>query len=347
VNGTGPLSSTGPLNSTPDDDRGSSRAARLVRLGFVDPRHAGTVATASRLGFGILTELAKSPDPDLALESLAHLLAAADDVPTLRRALDTDVALRARLFAVLGASAALGDHLASHPADWHQLADPELDAVRPTVTGLQAELLEAVEETYGSAVSVALGARYRRLLLQLAARDLVGGLSLDEVAAELADLAGATLDAALEIAVRELPLDAVPCRLAIIGMGKCGGRELNYVSDVDVIFVAEPATVGGTALDEAAALRTATQLATAVMRICAPIWQVDANLRPEGKMGPLVRTLASHVAYYQRWAKTWEFQALLKARPVSRHCSRWCGRPRAATTSSRTSSRCDAASNRA
>lgn len=102
-------------------------------------------------------------------------------------------------------------------------------------------------------------------------------------------------------------------------MGKCGGHELNYVSDVDVIFVGE-ATDGA---DEGKALRAATKLASHMMRICSEttvegsIWPVDANLRPEGRNGPLVRTLSSHLAYYQRWAKTWEFQALLKARPVA------------------------------
>ena len=110
-------------------------------------------------------------------------------------------------------------------------------------------------------------------------------------------------------------------------MGKAGGRELNYVSDVDVIFVAEalepagsPDAERGT---EQAALRTATTLALGMMQACSAstpegtIWPVDAALRPEGKAGPLVRTLASHLAYYEQWAKTWEFQALLKARPIA------------------------------
>ncbi len=102
-------------------------------------------------------------------------------------------------------------------------------------------------------------------------------------------------------------------------MGKCGGRELNYISDVDVIFVAEPEE----GEDETAALRTATQLASTVMRLCSQptaegtIWEVDAGLRPEGRNGALVRTLRSHIGYYERWARTWEFQALLKARAVA------------------------------
>ncbi len=107
-------------------------------------------------------------------------------------------------------------------------------------------------------------------------------------------------------------------------MGKCGGHELNYVSDVDVVFVFEPAELeSGERADESAALRAATQLASHLMRVCSDqtregtIWPVDANLRPEGAHGPLVRTLASHRGYYEKWAKTWEFQALLKARPVA------------------------------
>ena len=88
---------------------------------------------------------------------------------------------------------------------------------------------------------------------------------------------------------------------------------------VDVGDLAEP--VDGA--DEGAALRAATQLASHLMRICSDhtregtIWPVDANLRPEGSQGPLVRTLASHQGYYEKWAKTWEFQALLKARPIA------------------------------
>ncbi|WP_131760321.1 bifunctional [glutamine synthetase] adenylyltransferase/[glutamine synthetase]-adenylyl-L-tyrosine phosphorylase [Actinomadura fibrosa] len=165
---------------------------------------------------------------------------------------------------------------------------------------------------------VALRAAYRRRLLSLAGRDLIGVADVAEVAAELADLAAAALEAGLAIARAEVPEHEL-CRLAVIGMGKCGGRELNYVSDVDVVFVAEARDGAG----EDAALRAATRLASALMRACSSsteegaLWEVDAALRPEGKAGPLVRTLASHRAYYERWAKTWEFQALLKARPVA------------------------------
>ncbi len=166
------------------------------------------------------------------------------------------------------------------------------------------------------------------------------GASFEVTAARLAELADAVIGGALAAARAQLPADAPAVRLAIIGMGKCGGLELNYISDVDVIFVAEPgaptepgarAEPGAPSdpahhaaeVDEAAVLRTATTLATTVMRLCsAPtaegsIWEVDAGLRPEGRTGALVRTLRSHVGYYERWAKTWEFQALLKARAIA------------------------------
>ena len=89
-------------------------------------------------------------------------------------------------------------------------------------------------------------------------------------------------------------------------MGKCGARELNYVSDVDVVFVSEPAD------------GTSARIAGEMMRVGSlAFFEVDAALRPEGKSGALTRTLDSHVAYYNRWAKTWEFQAQLKARPMT------------------------------
>src|SRR5699024_487509 len=163
---------------------------------------------------------------------------------------------------------------------------------------------------------------YRRQLLGIAALDVTSEdpvADLPETAAALADLAGSALEAAVRIATDEQGEDGRCCRFAVIGMGKAGGRELTYTADVDVIVRADP--VDG--VDEAHALDVAARIATRVMHACsAPtahgsLWQVDAALRPEGKQGPLVRTVASHRTYYERWAKTWEFQALLKARHLA------------------------------
>jgi len=124
------------------------------------------------------------------------------------------------------------------------------------------------------------------------------------------------LQSALITVVDKNPDLAKQFKLAIIAMGKAGGQELNYVSDVDVIFTAAATS----AVEESTAVSAATKIATEVMQYISvandggEIWEVDAALRPEGKAGPLVRTVEQHVAYYQRWASTWEFQALLKAR---------------------------------
>ncbi|MEU0332809.1 bifunctional [glutamine synthetase] adenylyltransferase/[glutamine synthetase]-adenylyl-L-tyrosine phosphorylase [Streptomyces sp. NPDC006193] len=300
--------------------RRSSTFTRLLRHGFTDPAAAerlldGPELTPVRNDPVLLEALGATADPDLALNGLVRLLEAQDGPTAHRQLLDTLIAakpLRDRLLGVLGASAALADHLARHPTDWQALVTYEPQDLHPGVEEFERGLA-------GAADPVSLRVAYRRCLLSIAARDVCGTTDVAQTAAELADLATATLRAALALAERAAPEDAAACRLAVIAMGKCGGHELNYVSDVDVIFVAEAAD----GAPEDRALKSATKLASHLMRICSEttvegsIWPVDANLRPEGRNGPLVRTLSSHLAYYRRWAKTWEFQALLKARPVA------------------------------
>ncbi|PVD10738.1 bifunctional [glutamine synthetase] adenylyltransferase/[glutamine synthetase]-adenylyl-L-tyrosine phosphorylase [Streptomyces sp. CS207] len=300
--------------------RRSSTFTRLLRHGFTDPSAAERLLDAVELAAVrddpvLLEALGATADPDLALHGLVRLLEAQPDPTARRELLDTLIAakpLRDRLLGVLGASEALADHLARHAGDWRALVTYEPRDLHRGVEDFERGLAEADDP-------VSLRVAYRRCLLSIAARDVCGTIDVAETAAELADLATATLRAALALAEAAAPEDAALCRLAVIAMGKCGGHELNYVSDVDVIFVGE--AVEGA--DEPKALRAATALASHLMRICSEttvegsIWPVDANLRPEGRNGPLVRTLSSHLAYYQRWAKTWEFQALLKARPVA------------------------------
>ncbi|RPK52146.1 Glutamate-ammonia-ligase adenylyltransferase [Streptomyces sp. ADI92-24] len=299
--------------------RRSSTFTRLLRHGFTDPSAAEQLLdlpdlSSVRSDPVLLEALGATADPDLALRGVVRLVEAeeADERQILLDTLVTAKPLRDRLLGVLGASEALGDHLARHPRDWQALVTYEAADLHPGVPEFEHELAGADDPD-------ALRVAYRRCLLSIAARDVCGTTDVAETAAELADLATATLRSALAIARTATPEDAAQCRLAVIAMGKCGGHELNYVSDVDVIFVAEPAD----GAEESAAIPAATRLAAHMMRICSDttvegtIWPVDANLRPEGRNGPLVRTLSSHLAYYQRWAKTWEFQALLKARPVA------------------------------
>jgi glutamate-ammonia-ligase adenylyltransferase len=280
------------------------------RLGLVEPPAR---ADLDRLGWRtdahveLLWALSRAPDADSALRTMVRLAdALGDDWDELNRALVKDRGLRGRLFGVLGSSLALGDHLVAQPRSWHLLAgDVSLPAARELKT-----LFAAAAEKSSDANE--LRVVYRDRLLVLTGLDLASTVENEPVVpfptvgAHLADLADAALGAALIVATRAVCRDDTPPpRLAVIAMGKSGARELNYVSDVDVIFVAERTDA------------IATRVAGEMMRFAGEaFFEVDAALRPEGKRGELVRTLESHVAYYQRWAKTWEFQALLKARPA-------------------------------
>ncbi len=292
-----------------------SKVPGLGRLGLVDGRASANLA---QLGWNteerveVLWSLSRAPDADAALSATVRLAEALGDKwGELNEALLADRCLRGRLFGVLGSSLALGDHLVANPQAWRLLQG---DVRLPSVEKLRAEFAQCVAEPPTAAGSVVwrLRALYRNRLLVLAAMDLAPVvenepvLEFREVGAHLADLADAALGAALSVAEATVCGDEPAPRLAIIAMGKCGARELNYVSDVDVIFVAE-------AVDPVSA-----RIAGELMRLASEaFFQVDAGLRPEGRHGELVRTLESHIAYYQQWAKTWEFQALLKARPAA------------------------------
>ncbi|WP_435769474.1 bifunctional [glutamine synthetase] adenylyltransferase/[glutamine synthetase]-adenylyl-L-tyrosine phosphorylase [Nocardioides sp. SYSU DS0651] len=314
----------------------SSQRTELLRLGFVDSERVQ--AWLEELGppaVELIGMLGGTADPDGALHGLCRLAEAVADRDELMEALCSDEGTAMRLLSVLGASSALADHLVAHPEQWRELTDPTLGSTRPPAWALRAELMAAVGADPAADEPVAtvddlravdaLRVEYRRLLLRLAARDLAHHVGVDDAAAELADLAAGTLDAALAVARQRVGEEAAGVRLAVIAMGKCGGHELNYVSDVDVLFVHEAA--GPDDLDDpaaaAAAGRVAGKLASQMMLVCSAhtaegtIWPVDAALRPEGKAGPLSRTVASHQSYYERWAEPWEFQALLKARAVA------------------------------
>lgn len=288
------------------------------RLGLVEP---SAPADLDRLGWNtddhtdLLWSLSRAPEADTALKALVRL---ADAVGAgwaeLNGQLMTDRPLRGRLFSILGSSLALSDHLIAHPDSWRLLSGevtlPSAEELKDTFGSLAGEFTDA------NAALQPLRTLYRDRLMVLAGLDLASTvenepvLPFKTVAAHLSDLADAALTAALTVAIASVGLEPEEApRLAVIAMGKCGARELNYVSDVDVIFVA--------ANDETD-LALATRVAGEMMRFAADaFFEVDAALRPEGKHGQLVRTLDSHIAYYQRWAKTWEFQALMKARPAA------------------------------
>jgi glutamate-ammonia-ligase adenylyltransferase len=187
--------------------------------------------------------------------------------------LEGDGPLLAALVAVADASRSLTQRLVADSGAINVLAD--LDA-RPRLDG--------------APTSDQLVQWRHREMLRIAARDLTGRDGLEEVCANLSALAADVLEAAVSIAGAQT--------LAVVGMGKLGAIELNYASDIDVLFVGD-----GPARE-----------AMGIARSC---FRVDADLRPEGRDGPLTRSLASYEGYWDEWAEPWEFQALLKARAVA------------------------------
>ncbi|AYF99597.1 bifunctional [glutamine synthetase] adenylyltransferase/[glutamine synthetase]-adenylyl-L-tyrosine phosphorylase [Protaetiibacter intestinalis] len=297
--------------------RSAVTLTELARLGFSDL--GGAAAALPGVPDAVVPLFSGVADPDQALRLLLGLV---ERAPEASGALLADEDAARRLLEVLGASEGLATFLQRHPAELAVLAEPMAEPPGPE--RYRAMLAESVARLSGEDARNALRIAYRRELTRLAAWDLGQEAPVDvvpRVAAALADLAGAALDAALLVARAQsrFPAEEVAAtRLAIVGMGKAGARELNYVSDVDVIFVA-----AGDGIPDARAIEIATRLAVDTMHaihelaVEPPLWEVDANLRPEGKDGALVRTLDSHLAYYDRWAKSWEFQALLKARPLA------------------------------
>lgn len=296
----------------------------LLRAGVTDSQAALDAVNEieSLTGQGISSllishSLAGVADPDLALTSLARMIASASEqkLTRLTKTIAADPIILGRLLNILGVSTGLADFLVRHPdieviADSEALAQPPQGIKNRLLLSVGADPLEEIPiaESSEEPILDRLRVAYFSELMAIAVRDLTGIYPMEVIAGWLSDLADATLNAGLAIGRVGVTEPCTP--IAVIAMGKTGGRELNYISDVDVIF----------ATDHSDSINDATQIARGLMRACGAstaegsIWEVDAALRPEGKQGALVRTVESHVGYYERWASTWEFQALLKSR---------------------------------
>jgi glutamate-ammonia-ligase adenylyltransferase len=314
--------------------RSSGSLAGLAKYGFVDLD--GTIAKLDELvslvgdsGRSALASLSKSASPDQALDFLIVL--SRDNKSAVKKLLGKEES-SFRLCRFLGASSALADFVALNPVALKEFEKEQKLASKSEYVQLLLSSIADANLPFTNQVTN-LRKAYRLELTKIAIFDVS---SLEpttvqpRVSLALAEIAAAALEAGLVIARRELTQstdfgtftseEVSATKLAVIGMGKGGAGELNYISDVDVIYVAESANEN---LETSRMLEIATKLATRMMRAMdgtnpePALWQVDANLRPEGKAGALVRTLDSHSSYYSRWAENWEFQALLKATPMA------------------------------
>jgi glutamate-ammonia-ligase adenylyltransferase len=257
----------------------------------------------------ILGWLSEAPDPDLGLLQLRRLTEGYTRSATLaRRFRETPVAAQ-RLCHVLGASRVLGLALHRNPDYVDTLADDAALSKEATREELVEEALGTLNWREDDAGRRAGLRRFkRRQELHIGVRNVLHFADVETTEQELSDLADASIEAALRSLEPELPF-------AVLGLGRLGGREMSFASDVDLLFVYD----GTSAADFDRAERVATKLVRVVGESTAEglAFRVDTALRPEGKAGPLARSLDGYRVYYERWAQTWEFQALLRARFVA------------------------------
>lgn len=278
---------------------------------------------------GLLAAVRDSPDPDRALVTFSRWFAGVcSPYSHLQTLLRHPVALHIFCL-VAGSSQYLGDLLVRNPEYFEILSNPGVRGGVKSASALHQEVGALIGACRQPELMRDVLRRWKaREMLRIAVRDLTGLASMPATARSFSHLADACVQAALEIALRTLPLaESEPAPLfAVIGMGKLGGVELNYSSDIDLIFVTGdelPERVTAADGRRLEAVVYLGRLAECLIKTLADdtpsghVFRVDMRLRPEGRFGPLVRSLASCRAYYENWAESWERQALLKARPVA------------------------------
>jgi glutamate-ammonia-ligase adenylyltransferase len=301
-------------------------ATRLAAFGFTDA--ARTQAAVGELTRGLnrasrlmqqmlpllLDWLSASPNPDLGLLVLRNLLSGTRRRSELVAAFRDSPAVAQRLCTLIGTSRLFADLLGHHPDLIPRLADDERLRTRP-VDELVASAREATAwRTEPAERHTALRRWNERHRLGIAARDVLGTAGVETVGRDLTALADATVESALASLDPQVPF-------AVLALGRFGGGELSYASDLDVIFVygspsgeSPPVPADGDeALRVAGGLLRAIGGRTPVERV----YPIDAHLRPEGRHGALVRSIEGYSHYWDNYALVWERQAMIRARPVA------------------------------
>jgi glutamate-ammonia-ligase adenylyltransferase len=264
----------------------------------------------------VIGGLAAAADPAGALHALARLLATGETRP--------EPGMVERLLRLLGGSPALASALAAEGAAWPDVLRAALATPVRTVDEHRAALAAAgATGALGRAeLAVALRRHHRRELVRIGGRDLTGLATVDDTVRELSTLADAEIAAAVACTRARVAAEwggDPAVGFTAFGMGKLGGGELNYSSDVDLVYVYErDGSQAGRTLREVF-VRIAEEASRALAEVTADgvCFRVDLRLRPGGGEGPLAVSLAAAMSYYETWGQTWERAAWLKARPVA------------------------------
>ena len=304
----------------------------LESLGFRDAaaadHHLRVMADdpAVRQALGALADslieaLKRAADPDAAVVGLSRYLGARSAKVTFLQYLRDDSPALAVLVELFGTSPFLAEILIRNPEYFHWLTT-EIDRSAPTAVENDHEFDAWLANSDGVARIDALKRLKRRHLLRIAARDILGRDTLQAATAQLSALADVVVSRTLDVVVRERlaseTLERLPGTFAVIGMGKLGGGELNYSSDVDLMYLYEPDDEDD-ARAHACFQRLARKLTAALAEHTAEgyCYRVDLRLRPMGRSGNIAYSLRQLRQYYETWGETFERFAMIKARPVA------------------------------
>ncbi|MEO6029883.1 MAG: bifunctional [glutamate--ammonia ligase]-adenylyl-L-tyrosine phosphorylase/[glutamate--ammonia-ligase] adenylyltransferase, partial [Candidatus Binatia bacterium] len=314
-----------------DPDSRTPVIAVLRAAGIGDPPALIARLTASwpegALPDGVLDALATTPDPALAVAGVGRLR---DAVPDALAGAASDPGQGAALVQLLGASNLMVRWLVAEPRSWRSVLDA--GEARTPITTLEPRPAPSADVAPDVLARELRGFKRRRIL-SIAARDLLGRATLVETTRELSQLAEDALEVAVAavrlrlIAAHGDVLDAEgrPLGFCVLGMGKLGGQELNFSSDIDLVYVygdgGSDSTGGprGPLSAREFMSRLAEGVTSALHKATDEgfVFRVDLRLRPEGTNGPIVNSAANALLYYESWGQTWERAAYLKARPVA------------------------------
>ncbi len=266
----------------------------------------------------LISALRESSDPDRALTSFSRWLEAVTSRLTHVQLLTANRAALEAFCTVCGASQALANILIRNPEYLEVIANPALRGTVVSASVMERSISDFVDPVQRPSQKIEAVRRFkRREFLRIGSRDLLGLADLESTVLDYSNLADACVEKCLQ-ALR-IELDCPDEALSVIGMGKHGGQELNYASDIDLMFVCDDAVEGSPQREVAKVQKLAEALVSSLSKESenGRLFRVDVRLRPEGRFGPLVRSLSSFAAYYESWAEPWEIQALLKARPAA------------------------------
>src|SRR4051812_48941631 len=275
--------------------------------------------------------LPRCPDPDMALNNLERYLANPDGAARLPALLEGRARTLEILLQLLSTSQSFSDLLTANPDYLDMLRVPLRNS--PSQAELQAQLQAEVDAAYEDSAVVRAFRRFRqRQTLRIGTNDVIRDRPLEEVTRDISRVADTAIEVALTTALRHVirrfgepfTTSGEPARCVVLAFGKLGGKELNYSSDIDLMFLYdEEGATRGQRVSHIDNSEFFGRVLSEIVRLLSAhtddgqAYRVDLRLRPEGHRGPLARTLASTLAYYDTLGRTWERQALIKLRPVA------------------------------